>query len=208
VLRPSSTLSDKLARRLRAIESSRNKLEALTARALLSERATLHMYEGLFLSSHVAFEGFLEELFIGLLVDGQGVESSRSDVGPRITVRSFNIARELIYSPRRPYVDWLPYDRTLELALRFFKGGRPFSDLNVSQKEHLLKCHTIRNVVAHESRDSKAKFERRVIGTTPLPPHERTPAGYLRGLYSFSPLQTRYESFMGQTLLIARNLAK
>ena len=205
--KPSSTLADKLANRLRAIEYSRARIEALTARDLLSKRATLHMYEGLFLSSHVAFEGFLEELFIGLLVDGLGVISSRSVVSPLVIVRSFNTARRLLYSSRKAYVDWLPYDNTLELAHKYFKGGRPFSELSDAQKQHMQKCHSIRNVIAHESKDSKKKYEKRVLGTTPLPPHEMTPAGYLRGLYRITPTQTRYENYMSQLLLIARDLA-
>lgn len=205
--RPSATLADKLANRLRAVESSRTRIETLTARGLIPRRAVLHMYEGLFLSSHVAFEGFLEELFFGLLVDGKGVVSSRSDIGPRIVIRSFNTARELLFPSRRPFIDWIPYDNTLELAFKYFKGGRPFSELTDAQKQHLQKCHTIRNVVAHESIDSKRKFERRVLGSTPLPPHEKTPAGYLRGLYRTTPAQTRFENYMAQSLLIARILA-
>lgn len=206
--KPSSTLADKLANRLRAVEYSRARIEALTARDLLPKRAALHMYEGLFLSSHVAFEAFLEELFFGLLVDGKGVVSARSEVGPRIIVRSFNTARELLFPSRRPFVDWIPYDNTLELASKYFRGGRPFSELSDSQKQHLKRCHAIRNVVAHESIDSKRKFEKRVLGATPLSPQERTPAGYLRGLYRTTPDQTRYENYMAQLLLIARDLAR
>ena len=206
--KPSSTLADKLANRLRAIEYSRAKIEALTVRGLLPKRAALHMYEGLFLSSHVAFENFLEELFFGLLVDGKGVVSTRAEVGPRVIVRSFNTARDMLFPSRRPFVDWIPYDNTLELASKYFKGGRPFSDLTAPQKQHLQKCHAIRNVVAHESLDSKRKFEKRVLGSTPLSPHERSPAGYLRGLYRTTPNQTRYENYMAQLLLIARDLAR
>lgn len=206
--KPSSTLADKLANRLRATEYSRVRIERLTTRGLIPKRTVLHMYEGLFLSSHVAFEGFLEELFLGLLVDGKGVISSRSEVEPRIIVRSFNTARELLFPSRRPFVDWLPYDNTIELAFKYFRGGRPFVDLTDAQRQLLQKCHAIRNVVAHESVDSRRKFEKRVLGTTPLPSHERTPAGYLRGLYRTAPTQTRYENYMAQLLLMARNLAK
>jgi hypothetical protein len=52
----------------------------LVASKHLNQKVAEHMYEGLFLNGHAAFEGFLEELFIGLLVDGQGVSSGRSDI--------------------------------------------------------------------------------------------------------------------------------
>ena len=41
------------------------------------------MYEALFLSAHVSAEGFLEELFLGLLVSGHGIKSGRTDIIPR-----------------------------------------------------------------------------------------------------------------------------
>jgi len=208
VPKSSSTLAENLARRFRTIELSRFRLEELAARGLLPQRTATQMYEGVFLSSQVSFEAFLEQLFIGLLLEGQGVQSERHDVVPRIVVRSHSIVRELLTTRQRQYVDWFPYERTTELAEKYFRGGRPFCDLSDSEKQHLSKCHTIRNVIAHDSRDSRMKFEKRVLGNTPLPPHERSPAGYLRGLYRTAPAQTRYENFIAQLLLIARKLAK
>jgi hypothetical protein len=166
------------------------------------------MYEALFLNAHVAFEAFLEDLFFGLLVSGGGVESRRNDVGPRITVASHKVAREVIISSSRAYIDWFPYERTLDLANRFFRGGRPFSLLTPNQKETLAQCHIIRNVIAHKSRSSIDKFERRVIGAAPLPASEKHPAGYLRGLFRIRPSQTRFENLLAQVLLIARVLAR
>ena len=206
--KPSSALAENLAKKFRAIENTRSRLETLTAQGLLPHRTATQMYEGMFLSAHVAFEGFLEELFVGLLLESLGVKSSRLDVVLRIVVRSYTIARDLLFTRQKQYIDWLPYDRTLELAEKYFRGGRPFSDLSDPERQHLLKCHTIRNVVAHNSRGSSSKFEKRVLGNTPLPAHERTPAGYLRGLYRVAPAQTRYENFVAQLLLIARKLAR
>jgi len=59
---------------------------------MLSEGAIARMYEALFLSGHVALEGFLEELFLGLLVNGRGVESSRGDIVARVEIRSYSVA--------------------------------------------------------------------------------------------------------------------
>ena len=206
--RSSSTLADKLARRFRALELTRTRIESLVMQGLLARDAEARMYEALFLSAHVAVEGFLEELFLGLLVKGQGVESGRSDIVPRVEIRHYSVARELIAGAGRRYVDWLPYERTVDLARLFFRGARPFDDLADAQRMILSRSHTIRNAIAHGSRYSLNQFERRVIGSTPLPPGERNPAGYLRGYFRVSPTQTRFSNHLAQLLLIARDLAR
>lgn len=94
--RSSTSLSRSLQKRFLALESSRKSIESLVAHGDLSERTAKHLYEGLFLNAHVAFEGFLEDLFIGLLVEGQGVTSSRSDIVARVTIRSHRVARDLV----------------------------------------------------------------------------------------------------------------
>jgi hypothetical protein len=166
------------------------------------------MYEALFLSAHVAIEGFIEELFLGLLVSGKGFKSSRGDVKPRIEVRTHKIARELIIGTGRPFIDWLPYERTANLAKLFFRGGRPFDDLPQQYKFLLSRGHTIRNAIAHRSRYSLSLFEKQIVGSTPLLPKERQPAGYLRGLFRASPAQTRFSNLLAQLLLVARELAR
>jgi hypothetical protein len=208
VPRSSSSLADKLGRRFRILESTRRRVETLARRGALSQQAALRMYESLYLSAHVSFESFLEDLFLGLLVSGKGVESGRKDVFPRVELRSYRIARDLITGPGKRYVDWIPFDRTIDLAQLFFRGGRPFSDLSAIHKETLSKSHIIRNAIAHRSHHSIRQFERKVIGATPLPPGERTPAGYLRGTFRVAPVQTRFSSMLAQMVLCARDLAR
>jgi len=78
---PSSFLADKLARQFRLLERTRANIDTLVAGGLLTDDAADRMYEALFLSAHVAIEGFIEELFLGLLVSNRGVRSSRVDMG-------------------------------------------------------------------------------------------------------------------------------
>jgi hypothetical protein len=203
-----SSLADTLAHRFRSLEATRVRIEGLARRGSLSQRAVLQMYEGLFLSAHVAAESFLEELFLGLLVTGRGITSARNDVLPRLEIRSHAVARELITGPSKNYVDWVPFDRTITLAKLFFRGGRPFSDLNQQHKDTLFKSHIIRNVIAHRSRHSVKQFDRHIIGSASLPPSERNPAGYLRGFFRVTPAQTRFSNLLAQLLLCARDLAK
>jgi hypothetical protein len=204
----SSELGDDLARKFRALNNARVKITSLSTQNLITQQVMNHLYEGLFLSAHVAFEVFLEDLFIGLLVDSQGLVSSRRDIVPRIVVKTHAIARDIVLGAERQYIDWLPYQRTVNLAQIYFRGGRPFSELDQPQKDYLNKCHTIRNAIAHKSRYSMKKFEESVIGLTPLPPNERKPAGYLSGYFRRRPAQTRYENLIAQMLLIAYDLAR
>lgn len=203
----SSSLAEVLTRRFKTLEVTRDQIEELAGKGQLSRHATSRMYEALFLSAHVAVEAFLEELFIGLLIDGGGVTSDRNDVQARVVIRSHRIARELITGPGRKYVDWIPYDRTMDLAKLYFRGGRPFTDLSPASKQVLARSHVIRNAVAHRSRYSMSQFEKHVIGNTPLPPRERTPAGYLRGLFRASPAQTRFSNLLAQLAAVSRELA-
>lgn len=206
--RRSDLLAEDLARRLKQINASRRRVEELFARGLLSRRATEHMYEGLFLNAHRAFEGFVEDLFVGLLVQGRGLHSIRPDVQPRVIVKSHNVARELIIGPRGKYVDWLPYERTMELAHLFFRGGRPFSSLSSASKSQVNASVILRNAIAHRSKHAQEKFEKSVVGGTCLAPGQRTPAGFLRDIYAYNPRQTRYELITAQLLSAARNLAR
>ena len=57
-----------LARRFTTLDQTRRKVEGLFAGGDLGIRATERMYEALYLNLYTAFEAFLEDLFVGLLV--------------------------------------------------------------------------------------------------------------------------------------------
>ena len=164
------------------------------------------IYEGLFLSATASFEAFLEDLFVGLLVN-RGLVSARANIHPRVIVKSHYVARDLITGDRK-FVDWLPYDLTRKRADAFFTGGRPFSLLPRDLEDDIEKCRRIRNAIAHQSRYAAGVFDRNVIGALPLPPRERVPAGYLRSLLTAAPQQRRYEYLVARLLGAARFLAK
>jgi len=108
----------------------------------------------------------------------------------------------------RPYADWLPFDRTEKRAEMFFRAGRPFTNLDIPKKDTLRKAHLIRNAIAHANRSSIQRFEEDVIGVTPVPPRERYPAGFLRGLLIAAPPQTRYEDYVAPLVNIARDITR
>ena len=205
----SYTLANSLEKRFLSLNLTRMRIDNLVQAGRISRRDAELMYEGLYLNAHSAFESFLEDLFIGLLILQGGVESSRSDIIPRIEIHSHKVAREVVLGPRSRFVNWFPYQNTIDLAEIYFRGGRPFSQLKESQKQTLSNCHAIRNAISHRSRYSIKRFEEVILTQSPpLPTYERSPAGYLRGLFRRSPSQTRYENVVIQLLLIARDLAR
>ena len=166
------------------------------------------VYEGLFLNAYIAFESFLEDLFIGLLVSGNyGLVSSRRDISPRVEIRSHRIVRETISGINtRGYTSWLPYINTKKLAKIYFTGGRPFSEITNNHSNRLDEFRYIRNAIAHNSRSSQKKFVDNVIGNRALLPNERNPAGYLRGMANAQ--QSRIELAMLDLLSIANYLTQ
>ena len=204
--RHSNILAKKLAAEYKRIERQRRKIDSLVVSKHLTKKDAAKIYEGLFLGAHVAFENFIERLFLGLLVENQGVFSPRVEVVARVKIRSYKIARELVLGPDRSYIDWVPYDRTKKLALIYFRNGLPFSDLKQSHYDVMKKSFTIRNVIAHKSRQSQKQFEKAVIGSVPLPPNERHPAGYLMGVFRVHPPRTRFSQILNDLLNCALRL--
>lgn len=199
--KPAAHLSDIYISRLRRFDRARLKVEKLYSDGIISRDDAYLFYEGIFLRTVTTLEGLIEDLFVGLLAG-----SIRSQgVYPRVAFRSHVVARDVMLGGRS-YVDWLPYGHTEKRAEAFFRSGLPFCKLEKSDRKQLEQIITIRNAVAHQSRSALAKFEREVIGTTPLLASERTPAGYLRSVFRTTPDQTRYEDLANSCAALARKL--
>jgi hypothetical protein len=202
VPRPATTLSDNYAARLRTFERARQKLERMLTEGHITRHDVTLFYEGIFLRTVTAFEGLMEDLFVGLLAGG--ITPGRK-VRPRVTFQSHAVARDVMLGGRA-YVDWLPYHFTNKRADAFFRGGYPFCNLDNNDKKELERIILVRNAVAHQSRSARRKFEDEVIGTTPLLSKERTPAGYLRSVFRVAPAQTRYEEIASTCAMLSRKL--
>jgi len=146
----------------------------------------------------------MEELFLGLLTGGI---AAGPRTHPRVTFRSAAIARDVMLGGKA-YVDWLPYHHTEKRASAFFRGGLPFCSFDKAEVKSLERILTIRHAVAHQSQAARKKFEVEVIGAMPLLPAERTPAGFLRSVFSGAPPKTQYEDIAGNCALLARKLCK
>ena len=179
----------------------RRKNEKLLTNGLVVKRDVALVYGTIFLSSFVAFENYLEEQFIHLLLRKR---LSNNKLAPaRINFRSRRLAREIILGGNS-YLDWLPYDRTTKIAKAFFREGRPFTNLDKSEKKLLNRLHAIRNAIAHQSEYAQRRLEAEINFPATLLPSQRKPAGYLRS--SFSVGVTQYENEMGNLIRIAAKL--
>jgi len=200
--RSATSVSDDFANRLRRFERSRAKLERLFLRGHVTRHDVSLFYEGIFLRTVTSFESLMEELFLGLLT---GAIIAGPKIHPRVTFRSVAIARDVMLGGKA-YADWLPYHHTEKRANAFFRGGLPFCCLEKAELKSLDRILTIRHAVAHQSRAARKKFEIEVIGSAPLLPAERTPAGYLRSVFSAAPPKTQYEDIAGTCAILARKL--
>lgn len=182
---------DKLVLRLQSIERTRKRVESLLAANHIGIRDMDAIYAGLFTNAITGFEAFIEELFINLLVGS----SRYSNSTPRAAFKAHEVARDVILG-RDQYVEWLPYERTKDRAVIFFRGGRPFSMLPPLLEEKIRHSSIIRNALVHSSRHAKAKFDQKVINNImSLAPKERTPIGFLRSQFRISPIQRRFEVY-------------
>ena len=198
-------------RQQQTIDRTRKKFVGLFQKRMIDRKALYVAYEGLFLNAHIRFESFIEDLFLGLLVQGkaQGLRTSRPRIKPRVSIRSYLIAREIISgSTSGRYIDWLPYERTQERAKVFFAHGYPFTNLDRQDIDHLSQCNIIRNVIAHKSPESTKRFKSRVIQSRSLSTFEKTPAGFLAGSHSRREDGdiTRYEFYVAEIRRIAKKL--
>ena len=198
-------MSSRLSRfigHLNALEVTRKKVEHLYSSGKLVRRDIERIYEGLYLDAITSFEATLETLFIAYLTGGL----SKRGVVPRVKVRSPMVARDILLGGERRFVDWLPYDKTESRAKAFFRGGRPFTDLNDDKKRILRHIIKIRNAIAHQSAHAIKQFEKLLDEEAlPLPPRERTPAGFLRSRIDLTT--TRYQFYVIQMVEIIRFLS-
>lgn len=201
--RAANRLAASFVGHLRSLEWTRSRMESLMTSHQIVRRDIERVYEGLYLDAITSLENLIESLFIGLLTGNLNTSSSRTV--SRVSFRSQKVAREVVYGGRR-YVDWIPYNQTEQRAKAFFRNGVPFTSLSSPYKKDLEQIVLIRNTIAHRSNHSIRTFERYVIGSLPLTPRERTPAGFLRSIYRIAPRQSRFEQYMFLLARIAHDL--
>lgn len=207
-MRYSIETAKKLERKYRQIDNLRIKNEVFFNKKDITHHEINMLYESFFLKAQVEFENFIESLFFGLFVEKKGLQSNRKSIASKISIDSFQIARQVVHGNKN-YIDWLPYDRTTKLSNLFFKSGMPFTEIDAMELDLISKSQIIRNAIAHKSNFSIKKFEKNVIGATAIPRNERKPGSYLRGVFRTTPVrQTRFEFHLASLKQIAFKIAR
>ena len=125
-MKPSRSLASSFIKRIDTLDSTRKKIELLYSKGTVNQKILEQTYAGLYLNAYTSFEGFVEDLFIGLLVTGKGL--MQQNVHVRVSISTHKIARELVFAGQQ-YLDWLPFEKTERRATTFFRSGRPFSNV-------------------------------------------------------------------------------
>src|SRR3954451_155221 len=191
---------NELRHRLRRLEKTRLRIERLHKAKNLPRQDVERLYEGLFLSMVTGFERFLERLFFEVILD-EARHTTR--VLPKASFGSLRTLRDFVLADQG-YADWLPYSTTEDRARLFLRKGRPFTEMPGSSKGEMKRWMAIRNAIAHSSDHSRQKFQRIVVGNTPLPPRQRNPAAWLRSSSKIG--LTRFELARREAASIAHGL--
>lgn len=134
------------------------------------------IYELAFLKVFVSFENQLVELMktnLMMATDSQGKVRSNFPVSNR------SQAGKLLLGAQR-YFQLLPVEQMERIAKVYLKSGGPFVLLSPGQKSGIARAYAIRNHIAHRSLDSKATYQKRVLGSVTLPRKTSIPGYYLR----------------------------
>jgi hypothetical protein len=191
--KPASSIASSLKRSARGTQGYLDRLEKLHSAGHISQRDVTRSYEGAFLAYYTGLERHIERLFMGLIM------SRLSPSGPKtralVQISSDQTAHRVVSGGKR-FSDWLPIEKTTKRAETYLSGGRPFDRLRPVDYEVLNRMHIIRNAVAHRSSHANLRFRRQLIEGNGIPPHQQTPAGYLRGQHTTG--QSRLSYFIAQ----------
>ena len=193
----------KFHKNLHSLEQTRKRIENLHSSKSIRSGDADSIYEALFLRAVTSFEGFLEELFIGILSDYK--KYRRRGISLRMKVTSAAALQEILLQGNR-YLNWLPFDQTERRAKLYLKEGRPFSQLPEKDKSMITTITTIRNAIAHKSKHALSEFDRKVIASRNLLPRERVPGGYLRSSVTISPPVNQFEVYILELARISSSL--
>lgn len=142
----------------------------LITKKRVSKTLTIHRdleksYEWLFLFSVTLFESYLEEIFILLLKQKlKWVHASwiwlESDFSIEKNTSNKRIKELILWEKNWDYLDWIPYEKTLNRTKRYLKDGKPFTILSSNDKTILNQIISLRNYIGHKSKESKQKLEK------------------------------------------------
>lgn len=190
---PASKIADRLVRQAIHDLAHVRRMDRLYRQGQVKSKDVLRIYRGAYLGFFTQVERALEDPFIGLLT-GKVVHATQQ-CRPRILIPTRPAAVAII-NGTNSYTDWMPFDKhTLKRAPAFFVGGEPFKSISKPDRKVLEDATTLRNAIAHGSEHALRQFQRVFakdnFGAFIIPPQQRNPATYLRGIHAGT--QTRLE---------------
>lgn len=113
---------------------------------LLTHPERSFVVESAFLRIFIAWEGFLEEVFVRYLL---GQPSSTGKIAVRhVSPTSEQHARDILIGTQK-YVDWANPEIVRRLARLYFVNGEPIEPVISSIQNDLFDLRTVRNAAAH-----------------------------------------------------------
>lgn len=195
----SITLHNEFKKKINSIKRTRRNFENAQNANIITDEDIIQAYAGLYLELFTEFEGLIEELFLGLITGS--VTHKNNDVVRLIKITPSNKAIDILLSGKK-YLDWLPYQHTLDRAKIYLTDGKPFSLLTSSNTNKLGNYQKIRHAIAHKSKKASDDFNNIISGLT-LRTIERTPKGFLRNVPNPSVNNTQLEIACDDLLLFS-----
>lgn len=156
------TPAQQFQKTIQSLLASRSVLNASLGTSRAAKQAREFAVQGLYLTAVRSFEGFLEDQIFALACNkvewkSRTLNSGRIRWSNRLREDRLEMVKELVHRGKN-YVDYLPYERTLEISNLLFTGGRPFSSLDQADRKTLARCLSVRNYIAHRSEFARKKF--------------------------------------------------
>jgi hypothetical protein len=184
---------------------TRSRMEKLWDDKKIFLRDIESVYESLFLRLLTAFENFCEVTFFDIL-EGR-IAYSKNVAMPRIA--ACPALREIVLQGQgRKYLEWIPHDKAEKTARLYLSDGRPFTKLELDEKETIQKMVVIRNAFAHSSVHAITAFRKSLVKPLQLPPKHKpkSPASFFRGKTGAPPMTTRLEAYLSDLGKIAARI--
>lgn len=157
-----------------------------------------------FLRAFIAWEAFLEESFVLYL---WGKDPPRGNAPQRHAFPSNRKHAERLAFEGKAYADWTVLGEVATRAERFFRGGRPYSQVLKSRQNRFGDMKTIRNAIVHSSGHSETQFKRLVRRKLQTCPPSMTVARFLdMTIPQSSPPESFLESYVAEMRFAAERI--
>ena len=161
--------------------------------------------EAAYLQAFIAWEAFLEESFV-LYVCGKRLPRQRN-LRCLCTMRTRAQAENFIIPEGKEYAEWTKTTIITDRAIRFFEGGRPYTNVLRPHQSKLDHMRFIRNAIAHASKYSQEKFQEIVRSELKTLPPRLTIGGFLITTKPHSsPPTTFLEDYLSYLRLMSQQI--